>query len=77
MFQQTLDIELLDVQAISIHQSLYYNIQFRVVGQTAVQQTRLNPEAFYPDPKAGDIVCVNVLMGNIMGAEKLDPAASE
>ncbi len=69
--QQTMEIELVDVQAISIHQSPYYEISFRVAGKTELGQMRLNPEAFYADPQPGDRVLVNLLMGNIMGAEKI------
>lgn len=70
--QQTLEISLVDVQPISIHQSPYYEITFREAGSDAVRQMRINPEAFYADPKPGDRVAVTLLMGNIMGATKLD-----
>ena len=69
--QQTMEIELVEVQPISIHQSPYYEISFRVAGKTELGQMRLNPEAFYSDPQPGDRVRVNLLMGNIMGAEKI------
>ncbi|MCE3234084.1 MAG: hypothetical protein K0Q50_264 [Vampirovibrio sp.] len=70
--QQTLEITLLEVQPISIHASPYYEISYKVAGSEAVQQMRINPEAFYPNPQPGDRVAVNLLMGNIMGASKLD-----
>lgn len=70
--QQTLEITLLDVQPISIHASPYYEISYQSAGSDAVQQMRINPEAFYPNPQPGDRVAVNVLMGNIMGATKLN-----
>ena len=73
--QQTLEIELVEVQAMSIHNSAYYEIRYRVVGQVdsaELGQMRINPEAFYADPQPGDRVAVNLLMGNIMGAEKLN-----
>lgn len=70
--QQTMEIELMEVQPVSIHQSLYYEIRYRVAGKTEPEQMRINPEAFYPDPQPGDRVAVNLLMGNIMGAKKLN-----
>lgn len=70
--QKTMEIELVEVQPISIHQSPYYEISFRVPGKTELGQMRINPEAFYPDPQPGDRVSVNLLMGNVMGAEKLN-----
>jgi hypothetical protein len=69
--QQTLEIELVEVHALAIHHSPYYEIRYRVAGQAELGQMRINPEAFYPDPRPGDRVAVNLLMGNIMGAEKL------
>lgn len=69
--QQTLEITLLEVQPVSIHDSLYYQLTYRVTGDEAPQQMRINPEAFYPDPRPGDRVSVNLLMGNIMGASKI------
>lgn len=76
MFQETLEITLVDVQPVKIHDSLYYNIAFKLAGSDAVKQTRINPEAFYHDPKPGDRVEVNLVMGNIMGATKLEEAKS-
>jgi len=70
--QQKMEIELVEVQPISIHQSPYYEIRYRVAGKSELGQMRINPEAFYPDPQPGDRVAVNLLMGNIMGAEKLN-----
>ena len=70
--QQTLEISLVDVQAIHIHQSPYYEITFRQAGSDALQHMRINPEAFYTDPQPGDRVAVTLLMGNIMGAAKLN-----
>ena len=70
--QQTLEIELVEVQPIAIHQSPYYEIRYRVAGKSEMGQMRINPEAFYPNPQPGDRVAVNLLMGNIMGAEKLN-----
>lgn len=77
--QQTVEVELLSVQAVTIHNSPYYDIQYRVMGADAAgagpSQTpsvlRINPEAFYPNPQVGDRVAVNFLMGNIMGASKI------
>jgi hypothetical protein len=43
-----------------------------VEGQPEPKQMRINPEAFYPNPQPGDRVKVNLLMGNIMGAEKMN-----
>ena len=72
--QQTLDIILVEVQQMNIHNSPYYEVTFRQEGQdnNAVQRMRINPEAFYSNPQPGDRVRVNLLMGNIMGADKLN-----
>ena len=70
--QQTLEITLLTVEAISIHASPYYELTYRTADDATPQRMRINPEAFYPNPQPGDRVAVNVLMGNIMGATRLD-----
>jgi hypothetical protein len=70
--QQTLEISLVDVQPVQIHQSPYYDITYREAGSDAVHQMRINPEAFYTDPQPGDRVAVTVVMGTIMGAAKLN-----
>ena len=69
--QQSLEIVLLEVEQLNIHASPYYQIRYRVEGSEAVQEMRINPEAFYPNPQPGDRVAVNLLMGNVMGASKL------
>ncbi len=69
--QQTLEITLVTVQSVSIHNSVYYQLSYTVAGSSELQQMRINPEAFYADPQPGDRVSVNLLMGNIMGATKL------
>lgn len=68
----TLEITLLEVQPLKIHDSLYYQITYRAEGSEAPQQMRINPEAFYTNPQPGDRVSVNMVMGNIMGARKLE-----
>lgn len=69
--QQSLEIDLVEVQPVKIHESLYYQLSYRVVGDNALQQMRINPEAFYANPQPGDRVAVNLLMGNVMGATKI------
>lgn len=64
-------ITLLEVIKVEIHGSVYYQITYRPEAGGAAQAIRINPEAFYPDPQAGDRVEVNMVMGNIMGAQKL------
>lgn len=64
-------ITLLEVVKVEIHGSVYYQITFRPENGGLVEAIRINPEAFYSDPKAGDRVEVNMVMGNIMGAQKL------
>lgn len=68
---QSLEITLVEVQPVKIHESLYYQISYKAVGDERLQQMRINPEAFYVDPQPGDRVAVNLLMGNVMGAQKL------
>ncbi len=69
--QQTLEIVLTEVQAVTIHGSPYYELQYRTPGGPETHHMRINPEAFYADPQPGDRVAVNILMGNILGATKL------
>jgi hypothetical protein len=69
---QTMEITLVAVQPLKIHESLYYELSYQVSGNDGVQQMRINPEAFYANPQPGDRVTVNLLMGNIMGATKLE-----
>ena len=65
------EITLVEVQSLKIHDSLYYQIAYKTADNEAVQHLRINPEAFYPNPQPGDRVSVNMLMGNIMGAQKI------
>lgn len=69
--QQTLILTLLEVQPLSVHGSPYYDLLYTTEGSDTPQRIRINPEAFYPNPQPGDRVSVNLLMGNIMGATKL------
>src|SRR5690606_28210376 len=69
--QSTLEITLLSVEPVQIHGSAYYDIRYQQPGSEEVRQMRINPEAFYPDPRPGDRVAVNMVMGNIMGARRL------
>ncbi len=71
-FNETTVIELVAVQPVKIHDSLYYQLAFRVEGEETLNQLRINPEAFYPNPRPGDRVAVNWILGQIMGAEKLE-----
>jgi hypothetical protein len=70
--QQTMEITLVAVQPLKIHESLYYDLSYRALGDDRVQQMRINPEAFYANPQPGDRVTVNLFMGNIMGAAKIE-----
>jgi hypothetical protein len=74
--QQNLEIVLVDVQAVSLHGSRYFDITYHVAGDVRLQTLRVNPEAFYEDPEPGDRVSVNLLMGNIMGASKIGTQSS-
>jgi hypothetical protein len=65
---ETLDITLTQVQLVDIHGSRYFDIDFDYHGK--LQRLRINPEAFYADPQVGDRVKVNMVMGNILSAEK-------
>ncbi len=67
----TVEITLLEVQPVHIHNSLYYQVQYRLGESDVVQAMRINPEAFYPNPQPGDRVSVQMVMGNIMGARKV------
>lgn len=73
--QQNLEITLVAVQAVSIHESRYFDITYQQTGDDRLQTMRVNPEAFYADPQPGDRVAVNMLMGNIMGASKISGQA--
>ena len=75
MLLDAMEIELLAVTAVTIHSSLYYDITYRNLANGQMQRTRINPEAFYENPQAGDHVQVNIVLGNIMGATRLDPVA--
>jgi hypothetical protein len=66
---ETMEITLQTVQPVGIHGSQYFDITFDYKGQNQV--LRINPEAFYPNPQAGDRVRANLVMGNILSAEKL------
>jgi len=58
------------VETLSIHGSVYYDVVFRLEGAQAPQKIRVNPEAFYVNPKPGDRVLVEMVLGNIMSAKK-------
>lgn len=70
-------IQLTGVEPIHIHDTLYYNIYFLSLNAEGVavsdqpETMRINPEAFYPNPVVGDRVKVTMVMGTIMGAEKV------
>jgi hypothetical protein len=68
---QHIEITLVSVEAVTIHGSPYYNVHFRTDNSEAVNEMRINPEAFYLNPKPGDRVAVSLLMGNVMGAVKI------
>lgn len=68
----TVEITLLEVVNIEIHGSLYHQITYRPSEGGPAQAIRINPEAFYANPKAGDRVAVEMVMGNIMGARKVE-----
>jgi hypothetical protein len=72
LLQGTMEITLVSVETLKIHESVYYQLAYKATGSDAIQQMRINPEAFYTDPKPGDRVSVQVVMGNIMGATKLN-----
>ena len=78
MLNETLDVELLQVNPLTIHSSAYYDITFKPIGHanTNAQTVRINPESFYSDPQVGDTVRITMIMGNIFSAERLSPAAS-
>jgi hypothetical protein len=67
---ETLNITLKTVQPVDIHGSRYYDISFDYNGRN--QLLRINPEAFYANPQPGDRVRANLVMGNILSAERVD-----
>jgi hypothetical protein len=69
--ESTIQIELLSVREVYIHQSLYYDIGYAIPPDQIEKTCRINPEAFYPDPKPGDRVEVVSMMGNIVSARCL------
>jgi hypothetical protein len=71
---QTLTIR--SVHEISIHGSVYYQIEYVRQGSDTAEALRINPEAFYHNPRPGDVVEVRFVMGNIMGATRLSSAES-
>jgi hypothetical protein len=73
----TVEITLLEVLDIQIHGSLYHQITYRPSAGGQAQAIRINPEAFYAHPKAGDRVEVELVMGNIMGARKVGEVQPE
>ncbi len=77
MLSDEMMIQLKAVEPIHIHDTLYYNIGFVRLSAEGValsdqaETMRINPEAFYPNPVVGDCVQVTMVMGTIMGAEKI------
>ena len=77
MLTDDMIIQVTAVEPIHIHDTLYYNIGFLRLNAEGVsllkeaETMRINPEAFYPNPEVGDHVRVNMVMGTIMGAEKI------
>lgn len=71
MLQAAQHITITDAQEVRIHDSLYYQITFTTPQNPTPQQTRINAEALYPNPQAGDEVEINLVLGQIMGATKL------
>lgn len=71
LLPQTLAMYIVTCEAITIHGSPYYNLVLAYIEEpTKRMSIRLNPEAFYPNPQVGDLVSVEVMMGQVMGATK-------
>ncbi len=72
MLTQDVVIILESVETLTIHGSVYYQIQFHIEGSSTVQSARINPEAFYTNPEPGDKVAVQMILGQFMQAKKLN-----
>lgn len=70
--ESTQIVEITSVHEISIHQSPYYDICYKIPGSEQELSMRINPEAFYPNPQLGDTIETVSLMGNIMSAKKIN-----
>jgi hypothetical protein len=72
LLPQEIEVEVVEVKPLSIHGAVYYDVALRVLAEGAgVMVQRVNPEAFYADPKVGDRVRITLMMGQVMGATRL------
>jgi hypothetical protein len=57
------------VQGVSIHGTIYYDVAYTHVGEERIRSVRLGPEAVYEGIQAGDQVAVSYMMGVATGIE--------
>lgn len=57
------------VQGVSIHGTIYYDVAYTHMGEERIRSVRLGPEAVYEGIQAGDQVAVSYMMGVATGIE--------
>lgn len=72
LLPQEVEVEVVEVKPLSIHGAVYYDVALkRLTNEGGVMVQRVNPEAFYTDPRVGDLVRITLMMGQVMGAVRL------
>ncbi|MBP1466062.1 hypothetical protein EYB53_010140 [Candidatus Chloroploca sp. M-50] len=58
----TRDAVLNQVQVVSIHGTILYDLVYTHVGETQPRQARLGSESLYAEPQPGDLIRVQYMM---------------
>ena len=63
--------KLLDVRAVDIHGSLFYDLVFALdASPDQAQSSRIGQESVYDDPRPGDAAMLHLVMGVVTKVEK-------
>lgn len=59
-----------EVQAVSIHGTLFYDLVYTHAGETQPRRARVGAESIYAEPRPGDAVLVAYLMNVATGVSR-------
>lgn len=59
-----------EVQGISIHGTILYDLVYTHAGETQPRRARIGAESVYADPRPGDTIRVSYLMNVATGVER-------
>ena len=71
-FSSSPTAEILEMRHFSIHGANFVELTLRLEEDGSIRRTRVSDNLVYADPKPGDRVRVEFLMGNVARVEKLE-----